>query len=83
MGAETLTLSRTGSTDHVSFDRIGLPGFQFLQDPLDYFDHTHHTSQDVFDRISADDLKQAATILAAFTYDAAMEDQKLPRKPRN
>jgi carboxypeptidase Q len=83
LGAETLTLSRTGSTDHVSFDRIGLPGFQFLQDPLDYFDHTHHTSQDVFDRISADDLKQAATILAAFTYDAAMLDQKLPRKPRN
>ena len=83
LGAETLTLSSTGSTDHVSFDSIGLPGFQFLQDPLDYFDHTHHTSADVFDRISGDDLKQAATVMAAFVYDAAMADEKLPRKPRN
>ncbi|MGA2556012.1 MAG: M20/M25/M40 family metallo-hydrolase, partial [Verrucomicrobiota bacterium] len=81
MGAETLTMSRTGSTDHVSFDSIGLPGFQFLQDPIDYFTHTHHTSADVFDRISEEDLKQAATVLAAFVYDAAMMDQKLPRKP--
>jgi carboxypeptidase Q len=81
LGAETLTLSRTGSTDHVSFDSIGLPGFQFLQDPMDYFTHTHHTSEDVFDRISADDFKQAATIMAAFVYDAAMTDEKLPRKP--
>jgi hypothetical protein len=81
LGAETLTMSRTGSTDHVSFDSIGLPGFQFLQDPMDYFTHTHHTSEDVFDRISADDFKQAATIMAAFVYDAAMMDEKLPRKP--
>jgi hypothetical protein len=76
-------MSRTGSTDHVSFDSIGLPGFQFLQDPMDYFTHTHHTSEDVFDRISAEDLKQAATVMAAFVYDAAMMDEKLPRSPRN
>jgi len=83
LGAETLSMSRTGSTDHVSFDSIGLPGFQFLQDPMDYFTHTHHTSEDVFDRISAEDLKQAATVMAAFVYDAAMMDEKLPRSPRN
>ena len=69
-------LSRTGQTDHVSFLGVGLPGFQFLQDPMDYFTHTHHTSEDVFDRISADDLKQAATVMAAFVYDAAMADGK-------
>jgi carboxypeptidase Q len=58
-----------------------LPGFQFLQDPLDYGSRTHHTNEDVLDRIQPDDLKQAAIILAAFAYDAAMLDQKLPRKP--
>jgi carboxypeptidase Q len=81
MGAETLTVSRTGSTDHISFDTIGLPGFQFIQDPLEYSTRTHHSNQDVFDRIQADDLKQCATIMAAFVYDAAMIDEKLPRKP--
>ena len=81
LGAETLTLSRTGSTDHVSFDTIGLPGFQFIQDPLEYGTRTHHSNQDVFDRIQADDLKQAATILAAFVYNAAMLDDMMPRKP--
>jgi hypothetical protein len=79
-GAETLTLSRTGSTDHISFDRIGLPGFQFIQDSLDYMSRSHHSNQDVFDRIQAQDLKQGATVLAAFVYDAAMIDEKLPRK---
>lgn len=81
LGAETLTLARTGSTDHVSFDSIGLPGFQFIQDPLEYGTRTHHSNQDVFDRIQADDLKQAATILAAFVYNAAMLEEKMPRKP--
>ena len=80
-GASTVTISRTGSTDHISFDTIGLPAFEFLQDPLDYSTRTHHSNQDVFDRIQADDLKEAATILAAFVYDAAMTDEKLPRKP--
>ena len=81
MGAATLTLGRTGSTDHVSFDRIGLPGFQFIQDPLDYGTRTHHSNQDVFDRIQEDDLKQAATILATFVYNAAMLDKPIPRRP--
>jgi Zn-dependent M28 family amino/carboxypeptidase len=81
LGAETLTVSRTGSTDHISFDNIGLPGFQFIQDPLEYSTRTHHSNQDVFDRIQEDDLKQCATIMAAFVYDAAMIDEKIPRKP--
>jgi len=81
LGAETLTLSDTGGTDHGSFDAIGLPGFQFIQDPMDYSSRTHHSNEDVFDRIQADDLKQAAVILAAFVYDAATAAQKLPRKP--
>jgi hypothetical protein len=80
-GAETLALSNTGSTDHMSFDTIGLPGLEFIQDPLDYMTRTHHSNEDVFDRIQADDLKQAATIIAAFVYDAAMADEKMPRKP--
>jgi carboxypeptidase Q len=81
LGAETLTVSRTGSTDHISFDTIGLPGFQFIQDPLEYGTRTHHSNQDVFDRIQAEDLKQCATIMAAFVYDAAMIDETIPRKP--
>jgi carboxypeptidase Q len=81
MDAETLTISNTGGTDHQSFDAIGLPGFQFIQDPLDYGSRTHHSNEDVLDRIQPDDLKQIAVILAAFAYDAATLDQKLPRKP--
>jgi Zn-dependent M28 family amino/carboxypeptidase len=81
LGAETLTLSNTGSTDHMSFDTIGLTGLEFLQDPLDYMTRTHHSNEDVFDRIQSDDLKQAATVIAAFVYDAAMADDKMPRKP--
>ena len=81
MGAETLSLSGNAGSDQDSFDAIGLPGFQFIQDQLEYKFRTHHSNQDVFDRIQADDLKQAATILAAFAYDAAMLDEKLPRKP--
>jgi hypothetical protein len=80
LGAETLTLSNTGGTDHTSFDAINLPGFQFIQDPIDYWTRTHHSNEDVFDRVPPDDLKQAATILAAFVYNAAMADEKLPRK---
>jgi carboxypeptidase Q len=81
LGAETLTPSNTGSTDHISFDSVGLPGFQFIQDPLDYGTRTHHSNEDVFDRIMPDDLKQAATIMAACVYEAAMADEKMPRKP--
>ncbi len=81
MGATTLTISNTGGTDHQSFDGIGLPGFQFIQDEIEYDTRTHHSNQDVFDRIQADDMKQAAVIMAAFVYNAAMMDEKLPRKP--
>jgi Zn-dependent M28 family amino/carboxypeptidase len=80
-GAATLSPANTGGTDHLAFDAIGLPGFQFIQDPIEYDARTHHSNQDVLDRIQADDLKQAATIMAAFIYNAAMMDQKLPRKP--
>jgi carboxypeptidase Q len=82
MGAATLSISNTGGTDHLSFDAIGLPGFQFIQDEIEYDTRTHHSNQDVFDRIQADDMKQAATIMAAFVYKAATRDEKLPRKPR-
>jgi len=80
LGAETLSLSNTGGTDHLSYDRIGLPGFQFIQDEIEYDTRTHHSNMDVFDRIQADDMKQAATIMAAFVYNTAMRDEKLPRK---
>ncbi len=82
MGATTLSISNTGGTDHLAFDAIGLPGFQFIQDEIEYDTRTHHSNQDVFDRIQADDMKQAATIMAAFVYKAATRDEKLPRKPR-
>ncbi len=81
MGASTLTMQNTGGTDHLSFDRIGLPGFQFIQDEIEYSSRTHHSNEDVYDRIQPDDMKQAATIMAAFIYQTAMMDEKMPRKP--
>jgi carboxypeptidase Q len=81
LGAQTLSISNTGGTDHLSFDRIGLPGFQFIQDQIEYDTRTHHSNMDVFDRIQADDMMQAATIMAAFVYQTAMRDEKIPRKP--
>lgn len=81
MGAKTLTLANTGGTDHLSFDRVGLPGFQFIQDEIEYSTRTHHSNQDNYDRIQAEDMKQAATIMAAFVYQTAMMDEKIPRKP--
>jgi carboxypeptidase Q len=80
LGAYTLSLDNTGGTDHLSFDAIGLPGFQFIQDPIDYDTRTHHSNMDVFDRVQADDMKQIATIVAAFVYQAAMMDDKMPKK---
>lgn len=79
-GAATLSYSRTGSTDHVPFDRAGLPGFQFIQDPVSY-SRTHHSTLDVFDHVMEEDLKQAATIIAAFVYHTAQREERLPRKP--
>ncbi|HEY0003956.1 MAG TPA: M20/M25/M40 family metallo-hydrolase [Pyrinomonadaceae bacterium] len=81
LGAETLSIANTGGTDHLSYDAIGLPGFQFIQDNIEYETRTHHSNQDVYDRIQAEDMKQAAVIMAAFIYRAAMMDEKMPRKP--
>lgn len=81
LGMSTLTMRNTGGTDHQSFDAAGIPGFQFIQDPLDYETRTHHSNMDVYDRLQADDLKQAAVIVASFVDNAAMRDQMLPPKP--
>ncbi|HEX8399407.1 MAG TPA: M28 family peptidase [Pyrinomonadaceae bacterium] len=81
LGASTLSLSNTGGTDHLPFDAIGLPGFQFIQDQIEYDTRTHHSNQDNYDRLQPEDMKQAATIMAAFVYQTAMMDGKLPRKP--
>ena len=76
----TISISNTGGTDHQSFDGVGLPGFQFIQDQIEYDTRTHHSNMDVYDRIQEEDMKQAATIMAAFVYNTAMRDKKLPRK---
>jgi carboxypeptidase Q len=81
LGMSTLTMRNTGGTDHLSFNSVGIPGFQFIQDPLEYETRTHHSNMDVYDRLQPEDLKQAAVIVASFVYDAAMRDQMLPRKP--
>lgn len=81
LGAATVSLRSVGSTDHVSFDRVGLPAFQFIQDELDYSSHTHHTNADVADHLDANDLIQASVVLASFLYDAANLPGLLPRKP--
>ena len=81
LGVTTITMRNTGGTDHLSFDAVGIPGFQFIQDELDYESRTHHSNQDVFERLQPGDLKQAAVVEAIFVYNAAMRDQMLPRKP--
>ncbi|NOT62399.1 MAG: M28 family peptidase, partial [Acidobacteria bacterium] len=81
LGAATITINNTGGTDHQSFDAVNLPGFQFIQDPVEYDTRTHHSNMDVYERIQADDMKQASVIMAAFLYNAAMRAEKLPRKP--
>lgn len=80
LGADTVTLRNTGSTDHAAFDDVGLPGFQFIQDELDYSNRTHHTNLDVYDRVNPKDLMQASVVLATFLYDAAMRPEPFPRK---
>ena len=80
LGADTVTYRNTGGTDHLPFDGVGLPGFQFIQDTLDYGKITHHSNMDVYDHLSRPDLMQAATIMAWFVYNASMRDEKLPRK---
>jgi len=78
--ATTVSYNNTGSTDHVSFDRVGLPGFQFIQDPIEYFTMTHHSNMDYYERLVEQDLARTATIVATFVYHTAMLDEKLPRK---
>jgi len=81
LGASTLTIRNTGSTDHVSFDSVGLDAFQFIQDPLDYGSRTHHSNMDLYDRLQASDLEQASAIMAWFAYNTAVRPEMLPRKP--
>ena len=81
IGMTTLAIRNTASTDHVPFDEVGLPGFQFIQDQIEYNTRTHHTNMDTHDRIQASDMIQNAAIVASFAYHAANRDQKLPRKP--
>jgi len=80
LGMTTLTIRSTGSTDHVPFDEVGLPGFQFIQDPVEYGTHSHHTNMDLYDRIQAQDMMKNAVIIASFVYHAANRDTLLPRK---
>jgi hypothetical protein len=75
-----ITIRNTGGTDHQSFDRVGLPGFQFIQDPMDYETRTHHSNMDVYDRIQQADMEQMAIVEAVFVYNAATRPEKLPRK---
>ena len=81
LGVTTLTMRNTGGTDHEAFDAVGIPGFQFIQDQLDYGSRTHHSNMDVYERLQPDDLAQAAVVEAIFVYNTAMRDQMLPRKP--
>ncbi len=81
LAASTVTIRTTGSTDHISFDELGIPGFQFIQDPLEYGSRTHHTNMDSYDRVNENDLMQASIIMASFVYHAAMRDEMIPRKP--
>lgn len=80
LSASTITIRNTGGTDHLSFDAVGLPGFQFIQDEIEYDTRTHHSNMDVYDHLQKGDLMQASVIVAAFVYHAAMRDEKLPRK---
>jgi hypothetical protein len=80
LGATTVTLQNTGSTDHIPFQNAGLPGFQFIQDPIEYSTRTHHSNMDSYDHLVAEDLKQIATIVASFVYNAANMEGKFPRK---
>jgi carboxypeptidase Q len=81
LGVNTITMRNTGGTDHEAFDSVGVPGFQFIQDMLDYGSRTHHSNMDAYERLQGEDLAQAAVVEAIFVYNTAMRDQMLPRKP--
>jgi carboxypeptidase Q len=80
LGMTTLSIRSTASTDHIPFDEVGLPGFQFIQDPIEYGTHSHHTNMDLYDRLQPEDLMKNAVIIASFVYNAANRDALLPRK---
>jgi len=81
LGATTISIRNTGGTDHLSFDAVGLPGFQFIQDQLEYDSRTHHSNMDVYDRVQRADMMQMAAVVTSFVYNAANRDELLPRKP--
>jgi len=81
LGAGTITIRNTSGTDHLSFDAVGIPAFQFIQDPMDYFARTHHTNMDVYDRLQKGDAMQMSAIVASIVYNAATRPELLPRKP--
>ena len=81
LGMSTLTIRDTGGTDHQSFDRVGLPGFQFIQDDVEYDTRTHHSNMDAYERIQEEDMRKNAVIVAAFVYNTANREERLPRKP--
>ena len=81
LGVTTVTMRNTSGTDHLSFDAVGLPGFQFIQDEVEYDTRTHHTNMDVYERLQREDLMQASVVIATFVYEAAMRDGMMPRKP--
>ncbi len=80
LGAATVTMQNTGGTDHLAFDAVGIPGFQFIQEEMAYSTRTHHSNMDLYDHAVADDLRQAATVIASFVYHTAMREAPLPRK---
>jgi carboxypeptidase Q len=81
LGMNTLTIRNTGGTDHLSYDAVGLPGFQFIQDEVEYNSRTHHSNMDVYERVQANDMMRNAVIVASFVMNTANRDEKLPRKP--
>src|SRR5438445_573976 len=81
LGVTTVTMRNTGGTDHLSFDSVGLPGFQFIQDEIEYGQRTHHTNYDVYERLQREDLMQAVVVMATFVWEAANRPDMLPRKP--
>jgi hypothetical protein len=81
LGATTITMRNTGGTDHLSFDEVGIPGFQFIQDEVEYEMRTHHTNFDTYERLQRDDLMQAAVVIATFVWEAANRPEMFPRKP--
>jgi hypothetical protein len=81
LGVTTVTIGGLGSTDHMAFDAVGVPGFQFVQDYIDYFSRTHHSNMDVYEHVPPQDMMKNAVIVASFVYHTANRDEKLPRKP--